>query len=665
MQDPASDASPVEVALKRIRGCIEHGEYLAALESAEALARSYPHNRDVLYSIAVSQRGLQRIPDALVTLERLQQQHPRYSRMFQELGYCRTALRDAPGAIESFLLAVNLNPALPGSWNMLVRLYMITGDTAKMQAAATHVASLEQLPREIVVANSMFADDDLAPAEQQVRAYILKHGNHVEALRLLARIALRRDELNDAELLLEAVLRASPSYAAARFEYASVLLRGHRYEAALRELEQLCAAEPKNAAYLTGLAAALAGLGRHAQALDLYRGLLAAKPDDAELQLAIGHCLKTLGETAGAVRAYHHAAALRADYGDAYWSLANLKTYRFGEDEVLRMRAAFNAPGTAPLDRCQLAFALGKALEDRGAYAESFAYYAQGNLIKKAEIRYRPEAAELSTALTIRRMTAELFRRRGLTGYADSSPIFVVGLPRAGSTLIEQILASHSRVEGTMELPEIPRIVLDLQGRAVEASEPRYPRILSSLGEEELSAFGRRYIDSTQVYRSGKPHFVDKMPNNYRHVGLIHMILPNAKIIDARRAPMACCFSNFKQLFAHGQDFAYSLEDIGRYYSGYVRLMRHWNEVLPGRVLKVQHEELLQDLAGQVRRILEFLNLDFEPQCLDFHRTSRSVRTASSEQVRQPLSHDGIDQWRKFEPWLTPLKDALGPLADA
>jgi hypothetical protein len=329
-----------------------------------------------------------------------------------------------------------------------------------------------------------------------------------------------------------------------------------------------------------------------------------------------------------------------------------------------RMREGLRAPGTALPDRYHLAFALGKALEDRGDYAESFACYAQGNLLKKSEIRYRPEATESDAALEMRYLTAEFFGRRGQTGHEDPSPIFIVGLPRAGSTLIEQILASHSHIEGTMELADIPRMVMHLRGRAFEGSEPRYPRVLASLSDEELSALGRQYIDDTQVYRSGKPRFIDKMPNNFRHIGLIHSILPKAKIIDARRAAMACGFSNYKQLYAHGQEFSYSLEDIGRYYVSYVKLMHHWDAVLPGRVLKVQHEDLLKDLEGQVRRMLEFLELEFEPHCLDFHRTERSVRTASSEQVRRPLSAEGTQQWRNFAPWLTPLQDALGPLAD-
>jgi len=663
MPESAPSVSPVESELTAIRMRIEKREFLPALQSARQLAAEYPHNRDVLYSIAVCQRYLKRIPEALETLALLQAQHPAYSRLYQERGYCQTALRDAPGAIESFLHAVNLNPALPGSWSTLQRLFKMVGDAANERTAAAHVATLARLPAQVVAANSMFADGDLAPAELVVRAYLLEHGNHVEAMRLLARIGLERDVLDDAELLLEAVLHAAPDYAAARFDYATVLLRRHRHHDALQELERLCASEPDNRAYRTSYAGALVGLGNHQEALQIYRELKTANPHGAELELAIGHCLKTLGRTAEAIEAYRAATDVRADYGEAYWSLANLKTYRFGDDEIRSMRAACEALETARADRWHLSFALGKAYEDCGAYAESFDFYAQGNALKKADSRYRPESTESNAAQQIRHVTAQLLQRHERSGYQDSSAIFIVGLPRAGSTLLEQILASHSKVEGTMELADIPRLVLHLQGRELEGADARYPAILAGLSAQDLHALGKQYIDGTRIYRTGKPRFIDKMPNNFRHIGLISLILPDARIIDARREPMACCFSNYKQLFAHGQEFTYSLQDIGRYYRSYVELMRHWDSVLPGRVLRVQHEEVVADLEGQVRRMLDFLELEFEPQCLEFHRTERSVRTASSEQVRRPISTDGLEQWRCFEPWLAPLREALGALA--
>jgi tetratricopeptide (TPR) repeat protein len=406
------------------------------------------------------------------------------------------------------------------------------------------------------------------------------------------------------------------------------------------------------------------GLGDHERALGLYRELLVDAPGAADLHLSVAHSHKALGRQREAIDAYHAAAAARPDYGDAYWSLANLKTYRFADPEIARMRAEEAAETVTPIDRYHLCFALGKALEDRGEFAESYRYYERGNALKKSESRYRPEPVERNTRLQKAICTREFFAARQGAGSSASSsagiPIFVVGLPRSGSTLLEQILASHSQVEGTMELPNIPRMVLDLQGREQDQENPRYPRVLEELKPEEFRRLGDGYLSDTRVYRTGKPYFIDKMPNNFRHLGLIHLILPNAKIIDARRNAMACCFSNFKQLFAAGQEFTYGLDDIGRYYRTYLELMAHWDAVLPGTVLRVEHEDVVDDLGGNVRRILDFCGLEFEPQCVEFHKTERSIRTASSEQVRRPIFKEGIDQWRNFEPWLGPLKEVLG-----
>ncbi len=370
----------------------------------------------------------------------------------------------------------------------------------------------------------------------------------------------------------------------------------------------------------------------------------------------MGHALKTLGRQPEAISAYQSAYTVNPGFGDAYWSLANLKTYRFSEAEIAGMRAHEALTGTPLADRYHLCFALGKALEDRGEYAESFAYYERGNALKKDEIPYRAETTERNARLQISLFTPPFVAARRGFGCPRPDPIFVVGLPRAGSTLIEQILASHTQVEGTMELSDITRLVVRLMGRQYSETEPRYPSVLAELPAEKFREFGEKYLADTEIYRTDRPFFIDKNPNNFRHLGLIHLILPNAKIIDARREPMACCFSNFKQLFATGQEFTYSLEDIARYYRSYVELMAHWDEVLPGKILRVQHEDVVENLEDNVRRILDYCGLDFQPQCLEFHKTERSVRTASSEQVRQPIFKDGLNQWENFAPWLDELR---------
>jgi tetratricopeptide (TPR) repeat protein len=407
------------------------------------------------------------------------------------------------------------------------------------------------------------------------------------------------------------------------------------------------------------------GLGEHEQAIALYRELLLGGLEDADAHLSIGHALKTLGQAQPAIESYRRAAETRLEFGDAYWSLANLKTYRFTSGELAQMSRALAAPTTSLVDRYHLCFAMGKALEDQGDFAQSFQFYSQGNALKRPECRYRAELIERNTQQQIEVCTRELFESRQSWGHPGPDPIFIIGLPRSGSTLLEQILASHSQVEGTQELPNVQQVVSRLRGFGPETDTPRYPRILTSLSAEDFSNLGEEYLAATRVYRSSEagtltPFFIDKMPNNFRHVGLMHLMLPNARIIDARREPMACCFSNFKQLFANGQEFTYSIEDIARYYRTYVELMRHWDRVLPGRVLRVYHEDVVDDLEGSVRRLLDFCGLEFEPQCVAFHQTKRSVRTASSEQVRQGIYREGLGQWKNFEPWLGPLQDALG-----
>ena len=655
-----NSAPPRELEVGRIRELLKAQRFAEALQSAEVLLGSTPEHRDALYLRAVAQRLLGDIAGALATLAQLEQQHPRFSGLFQERGYCYVTLRRAPEAIESLLRGVNINPALPASWSMLESLYRMTGQAANAATAAAHTATLKRLPADVVTATALFSDGDLAAAERVIRAFLLQHGHDVEAMRLLARIAIAREALDDAQLLLESVLELAPDYRAARFDYAQLLVDRHLYRQAQEQADRLLTEDPTERSYRVLKAMTFVGLGQQEHAIEIYRQLLPGATQPAELHLSIAHALKTLGHREEAIAEYRTAAAARPGYGDAYWSLANLKTYRFEQDELARMQAAEAAATVSADDRAHLCFALGKALEDREQFASSFEYYARGNALKRAQSRYRPELIELNTRLQREVCTRELFARHTGGGAAARDPIFVVGLPRSGSTLVEQILASHSAVEGTQELADVPRLVAGLQGRNWDPEDPHYPAVLAQLGAGDFRRLGEQYLCDTRIYRTGRAHFIDKMPNNFRHVGLIHLMLPQARIIDVRREPMACCFGNLKQLFAKGQEFSYSIEDIARYYRTYLELMRHWDTVLPGRVLRVHYEDLVDDLEGGVRRLLQHCELEFEPACVEFHRTERSVRTASSEQVRQPLYREGLDQWRRYEPWLTPLREALG-----
>jgi predicted Zn-dependent protease len=662
MLSAALDAPPssVPAEIARLRQRQSAGHHDEVIATARVLLDDMPENRDLLLLVATSQRSTGAVDLAQVTLDRLAALHPDFSRMHQERGLCFVAQKDASRAIDALLRAVNRNPALPMSWRMLSGVYRLAGDATNAATADAHCVALAALRPEVVAATSLFSDGDLAPAEDLIRHVLQRHGDDPEAMRLLAKIGMAREVFDDAELLFDAVLALVPGHRAARHEYAQCLIQRHKYAAARSQLAPLLATEPRNPAYRALAATAAVGLGDNAAAIAIYRGLLADDPGLADVQLWLGHSLKTVSEVDAAIAAYRAAAAARPDFGDAYWSLANLKTYRFTDAEVAAMATVEAAPATTPDDRIHVGFALGKAFEDRGNAAQAWHHYARANALKAGESRYRPELIEANTRQQIEVCTREFFARR--TGWGDPSrdPIFIVGLPRSGSTLLEQILASHSQVEGTQELADIQRIVLGLQGRDPNLDEPRYPGVLPGMAAEDFRRLGATYLADTRVYRSDRPRFIDKMPNNFRHIGLIHLMLPNAYIIDARREPMACCFSNLKQLFAHGQEFAYSVDHIARYYRTYLDLMRHWDEALPGRVLRVVHEDVVADTEGSVRRILDHIGLPFEPGCLAFHTTQRSVRTPSSEQVRQPIFSDSLDQWRKFEPELAPLRSALG-----
>jgi tetratricopeptide (TPR) repeat protein len=665
---PTPSASPtIELLEKvhRVRELSRSGRHHEAVAAAETLAVANPHNRDALYLIAANRRCLNQITEALATLQQLEQQYPRFSLLYQERGYCYVTRHDAVRAIVAFTQAVNLNPALTASWTMLERLYRIRDDINGAAMAAEQVSILEQLPPEVVRAGSLFSDGELSAAENILRPYLRNAGHHPEALRLLARIEQQYSAFDDAEQLLEGALKLTPNYRAARFDYIHVLLDQQKYLQAREVIGAMLRVDPGSSDLLLLDAAAYAGLGKLEEAIELYRKLLAESAELCEWHVALGHALKSMGRQKEAIESYLKAASIRPSFGAAYWSLANLKTYRFSEKEIGQMRGEEATSVIDPVDRYHLCFALGKAYEDLNEYWESWQFYERGNAFKRTESGYRPEIAEANTRKQIEVCSAEFFAARAGFGVLAPDPIFIVGLPRSGSTLAEQILASHSQVDGTQELPDIPRIVRglnrkNLEGARPDPNNPRYPGMLTDLSRGDLCQLGQTYIIGTRAYRGNKPFFIDKMPNNFRHIGLIHLMLPNAKIIDVRREPMACCLSNLKQLFASGQEFTYSIEDIARYYRNYLELMRHWDAVLPGCVLRISYEDVVKDLEKNVRRILEFCGLEFEPACVEFYKSVRSVYTASSEQVRQPIFREGLSQWRNYEPWLGPLKLALG-----
>ncbi|WP_443751414.1 tetratricopeptide repeat-containing sulfotransferase family protein [Asticcacaulis solisilvae] len=623
-------------------------------------------DRDALLQQARDLRAAGCVPEALATLAKMQVRFPRFSRLHQERGHCHIMLGNAPAALDALHEAVRLNPTLPASWDMLEQLYRMLGDAGRAGAAERHLAMLKQLPPEVVVANSLQADGDLAPAETILRDYLRKDAGNVGALRLLARIRSDSGAPAEAETLLSAVLTQAPDYHAARLDYAMALLQQQKHLLAREQAETLLKHDPDNRDYLKQYAAACVGLGDHEPVIDIYARLLAGQPDTgpdvADLRLWRANALKITGRQDEAIADYRASLAARPDYGVAWFSLANLKTYRFSGDDVTRMQAAAEAAGLQDMDGVYLSYALGKALEDQGDYEASWRHYEHGNAARARSSRFNPDAAEACAERLKSVFSAGFFAGREGWGADTAAPVFVLGLPRSGSTLIEQILASHSAVEGTQELTEIGRYAVELGGRDPDCGLPLHPEAILRLTKAEARALGERFLRETETYRRlGRPFFIDKMPNNFWHIGLIQLILPRAAIIDVRREPMACCFSNLKQLFGTtNQEFTYGVDVIARYYRTYLGVMRHWNGVLPGRVLTMAYEDVVEDIEGSVRRMLAHCGLPFEPACLAFHRTRRSIRTPSSEQVRQPIGREGLTQWRHYAPWLEPLRDALG-----
>jgi len=568
-------------------------------------------------------------------------------------------LKVVPGQAEALGL-------LADAWLALGDQYTLLGETAAADAAyALHIKASTRDPRLLAPAAAL-CDGRIAVAEQLLREHLKQFPTDVAAIRMLAEVAGRLRRNADAEHLLQRCLELAPGFAAARQNYALILHRQNKAEAALEQLEILLRREPRSPGLRNLKAAVLGTIGEYGQALELYAGIVAEFPQQPKIWLSYGHALKTAGRQQEGIAAYRRSIALAPGLGEAWWSLANLKTFRFTPADLEVIRAQLAQPELGLEDRFHFEFTLGKALEDAGDYAGSFARYAEANRLRRSVVRYEPD----ETTTHVRRckafFTPEFLAGRTGGGCPAPDPVFIVGLPRAGSTLVEQILASHPAVEGTMELQDLVSLARELGGKVQRSDVSKYPEVLAGMSPNDLRELGERYLARTRIQRkTGAPFFIDKLPNNWAHTGLIHLILPNAKIIDARRHPLSCCFSGFKQHFARGQHFTYSLPEIGRYYRDYVELMAHFDRVLPGRVHRVIYEHMVADTEAEVRRLLAYCGLPFDEACLAFHRNERAVRTASSEQVRQPIYTDSVDQWRHYDAWLDPLRDALGPVLDA
>ena len=635
-----------------------------ALTDLAEIFRAEPDNPDALYMAAVCCRYTHDFKSALEHIGKLKTISPEHGRAHQEEGHTYRDMGHPDDALLAYSRACRFNPALTASWRGQLEILRRKGLDRQAAQVTAQIEALQALPRPLLAALDLIGQRKLIKAEDICRQFLRKVPHHVEGMRLLADIGVRLGVLEDAEFLLESALKFEPDNARVRIDYIQALRKRQKFAAALEQARLLLATAPDNPQFKSLFAIESMQTGDYETALSTFDEILAQLPADPVTLTSKGHALKTCGDYEDAVEAYQAVIRSTPHHGEAYYSLANLKVYSFSDAEIEEMHAQESNSNLSHMDRVHLNFALGKAYEDRGDFATSFRYYEQGNRLKKLQTTYRAE--QMTEDLKAQRdvCTAELFERRSGCGYEALDPIFIVGLPRAGSTLLEQILSSHSQVDGTLELPNILSLSQRLRRRARQEGTTQYPGILDELSDEELEAFGKEYIDDTRIHRQDAPFFIDKMPNNFRHIGLVHLILPNAKIIDARRHPMACCFSGYKQLFAEGQEFTYDLEDVGLYYRDYVDLMDHWDTVLPGKVLRVQYEDVVNDTVHEVRRILDYCGLPYEDACVNFHETKRSVRTPSSEQVRQPIYTSGLEQWRNYEAWLEPLKSALGPVLD-
>jgi tetratricopeptide (TPR) repeat protein len=625
-----------------------------AQQAAEAFLRLAPGDPRGLLILGSARRRQGDARSAHAVLAPLALAYPRAANTQYELGLSLADLGQGAAAVAALRAAVSLNRDLADAWRALGDLLFKAGDIGPAENAyAEHRRASITDPALRPAAEALFAGRT-AEAEQGLRAHLTRHLADATATRMLAEVYLQQARYGDAEILFARCLELDPAHDGARFGYADALFRQQKALPAIAQAEQLLAQAPQDPAYLNLLAACLALVGEDERVLAIYEALLADYPNQPRVWLNYGHTLRAVGRRDEAVAAYQRCLALAPGLGDAYWSLANLKVGALTEVDEVAMRAAMQRADLTAEDRLHLHYALGKVLEDRGAHSESFDHYAQGAALRHAQGGHDADETSAQWGRAKALFTPAFFAARASGGSASTAPIFIVGLPRSGSTLIEQILASHSQVEGTMELPDIGLIARQF-GRA-------YPEALADLDADGRTALGESYLFATQAQRRlGRLHFIDKMPNNFQHLGLIRLILPEAKIIDARRHPLGACFSAFKQHFAQGQSFSYDLTDLGRYYRDYVGLMAHLDGVAPGYVHRMIYEDLVQDTEAEVRRLLDYCGLPFEAGCLRFYETQRAVRTVSSEQVRQPIYRHGLEQWRAYEPWLDPLKTALGP----
>ena len=645
-----------ESTVKKIQKEISSQKYDEAIKLIEQNKRDLVEI-DYWYYLSLCSRYSKKYNEALVILNNVIKIDPSYARAYQEFGHNYFKLNNYKMSLKSYLRAVRYNPTLHASWLGILGIKDVEQNIIDL--ATQNVLYLKNLPPELKSVSSFIYEGKYKKADHLCRDFLKNHPHHIEAMRLLAKIGKELHVYDDSEFLLESCLMFDKDNFDVALDYIDVLIKRQKYAKALEEAEKLYKKDKDNLRFMIAYAVTLQQTNKQEEALELYNKILNIDKKNPEILVSKGHLQKTFGDLKGSIDSYKKSYKIDQYYGDAYWSLANLKTYKFNDEEIMQLEKMTQDEFINDNEKIYMSFALGKAFEDIGEYDKSFINYQNGNSLKKEFTKFDLKLFNEECKNQKEVCTSDLFDSKADWGLETKEPIFVLGLPRVGSTLIEQILASHSMVEATHELPNILALSHKLNLRKVQEKTSRYPEILLSLSAPQLKMIGEQYIKDAEIFRTNKPFFIDKMPNNFRHIGLIKLILPNAKIIDIRRNSMSACFSCYKQLFAEGQEFTYDFSDLAGYYNNYVQLMEHWNQVLPNQILSIKYEDLVNDFENSVNKILNYCNLDFEEECLSFYKNKRSVRTPSSEQVRQPIYKKGLDYWKNYDAYLGDLKRDL------
>ena len=649
-----------QIDTSKAADAIKRGDNIEAMRLLKSNLKKDQNHIDSLYLAAVSSRYLKNYDDSKKYIESLLTNAPDMGRAYQELGHLNRDSGNEEDSIKHYRQACELNPALPSSWKALYSYFKKNENKPAADHAYMQMNTLETMPNTLLFISQILNEGKLGIAEEKCREFLKQFPTNTYAMSLLSDIADRLGYFDDAEFLLESAVKLSPSDGELRMKYAMILRKKQKFAKTMEQVNILCEKFPENLSYQAQKASEIMQNGDHKGAIDLFDDILKKNPYNFSILTSKGHAQKTLGESDKAINSYQTAYQVKQDHGEAFFSLANLKTYEFSKNELNIMRNQLRRVDLTMRDKAYFHFALAQGCEAVGEYDEAFFHLDSGNKIKNKQSKYSIERMDKELQAQIDVCDELFFEKHGKGGHETKDPIFILGLPRAGSTLIEQILASHSMIDGTLELPNILSMAQSLRGDDIYGKEGNYPKSMENLSLEKRIAMGEKFISDTSMHRNEAPRFTDKMPNNFRHIGLIHLIMPNAKIIDARRYPLDCCFSMFKQLFAQGQEFTYGLTEAGSYYKSYIKLMNHWDQVLPNKILRVNNEDIIDDLEGQVVKMLNFLELPFEESCITFYETDRSVRTASSEQVRKPINKAGMDRWKPYAKYLGPLLDGLG-----